>query len=275
MPFKTTDELRRDPAVKIFFSGQMIIQPDKTGDTCEVFVNRLALDHQFSVEVREKTPGRPDAVVMRHLGQLAFLPSSLNAPVFGMEITASNPKGLRMYTGTELNGGEDSLEHALDLTDERFHGQPLEIAAERARPSISLNDGILYTAAKSEKEIVITLEKRGRAIGKLPPIASVIGTNIYLDDDKETLTIRWLELGRPRGFELTKLPDGASYEVYILNEPLFVSPGSAAVHDELKDYYEILGPVPPEEQFKFNVDVSKAKRGTPGTLCMTGVKKRP
>src|SRR5690349_12060962 len=108
MPLQTTDTLPEKPAVKIFFTGLMIIQPNTDEGFCEVFVNRAALDHVFTVEVRAKQFRGPDLVLMRHVGPLSFVvPDDLVTFRFGLQLIASAPKGLSSYIGDALEGGED------------------------------------------------------------------------------------------------------------------------------------------------------------------------
>lgn len=272
MPFHTTKELPPNPAIRVFFSGQMIIRPAEDGESCEVFVNRVADNHVVSVEVREKREGHPDAVLMRYFGPFAPIP---NQPINGLRLQAAKRKGLRMYAGGDLPTGESSLELALDLTDKEFHDQPLEVNTDLGRPSIFVDDGFFYTAEKTPDAVLVTLNQGGKELRPVNRLANLIGCNIYQQDqdDDDFLTMNWMENGAPKVFEL-KPPNSTIWEVYILNEPLFINPTGAEEHDELKEFYKILTTVPPQDQFKFEVDTTNAEKGTPHTLCMTMVIKR-
>ena len=258
-----------NPAVRILFSGLMIIAPDESGETCEVFVNRAALDHRFSVEIREKRENKPDGVLMRHLAPLSYLPDDTGNQIYGLEILANPRSDLNMYTGEPLRGGEETFELALDLEGKMFHGKPVEVDLVAGRPSILMNSGTFYSAEKTPSKMIVNL-KRGKSVKPLGSFANLIGANIDLKE-KETLTIRWLEMGVVRALEL-KRKEGSTYEIYILNDPLFVDPEAGEVHDELREYYKILGSIPPEERFELEIDPKTIPKGTPATLCMPVVK---
>ena len=271
MPLTPVNELPPNPAVRIFFSGLMIIQPNEDGSHCEIFVNRSAVDHEFSVEVREKRANKPDAVFMRHFGPLSFIPPPEDELTFGLHLIASNPKGLNRYTGGPLAGGEDSFDLAIDLKGEDFHrGSPVEVDVKAGRPSISLNDGTFYAADKASDELEIVKKQGGEEQGPAGSFATLIGTNIYLED-QDVLRVRWLRLGLPQVFELQKPPEGSSYEIYIQNDPLFVDPQAAGDHDEFGEYYRMLPSIPTEDRFAFDIpeEAFTDEKGTPRTLCFS------
>src|SRR6185503_17484210 len=73
MPFTQVQEMPNNPpTVRIFLTGQLMLQPNAESNTCEVFVNGSAPNHHLTVEVREKRPGKPDSILMRHHGPLEF-----------------------------------------------------------------------------------------------------------------------------------------------------------------------------------------------------------
>lgn len=269
MPFKTTDTLPENPAVTIFLSGLMIIQPDAQGQTCEVFVNRAALDHELSVEVREKRIGKPDVIWMRHFGPFDFLSSE--EPSFGLQFIAGSPKGLGMYTGAPGPQGEETLELALDLASHQFHHDiSLEVDPKGGRPSIFFNDGTFYTAEKTSEDLTIKLKKGNAALPDLDSFANLIGVSISLKGE-DRLAVRWRQMGLPQVLELGEPPEGSSYEIYILNDPLYVDPQEAIKHDEFAEYYKILPSIPTNDQFALEVEIPEpveGERGTPRTLCM-------
>jgi hypothetical protein len=280
MPFIETNELPPDPAVRIFFSGLMIIQPSNDGESCEVFVNRAALDHCLSIEVRLKRPIGPDIVLMRQFGPLSFIPPANLEPLrHGFQIISDDPKGLRSYCGPALASGEDSFGLAINLKEDPFnHSQPLQVDPKGGRPSIELNDGIFYTAEKTSEKLQIKLDKGGLELkAALQPFASLIGANVYLDEGA-TLQLRWFELGTPNVLELTKPEEGFSFEIYILNDPLYIDEEAAEVHDEFKEYYKILSPVPDQDQFMLDVirlEEEGPSKGTARTPCMSVVLNAP
>lgn len=270
MPFTPTKDLPKNPAVRIFFSGLMIIQPDENGEMCEVFVPR-ADNHDFSVQIRERRANKPDVVLMRHCGPLAFVSPPQDQPVFGLHLIASAPRGLQKYQGGPLPGGEDSLDLAIDLKSETFHhSMPIEVDVNEGRPSIFLNDGIFYTADIADADLGIKLLKDGHELGPMGSFATLIGSNIYLMDD-DVLSVRWSRKDHAETFALKKPAEASSYEIYIHNDPLFVDPEFPEAHDELKQYYEMLSSIPTADQFSLKIPPAalKTPRGTPRTLCMS------
>jgi len=269
MPFtKEFKDLPEGPAVRIFLTGLLLIQPDTTGESCEIFVNRSAPDHELSIEVREKRDGIADSVLMRHFGPLAFLPPPDDPPSHGLFIIAKSPKGLGRYVGAPKPGA-DPLSFAIDLKDAQFHkNQDVTVDAQGGRPSILLNDGIFYTAEKTAAELTINLEKGGHALGTIQPFANLIGANLYMDGEEDVVQVRWRQNGLPEVLELKKPEKGTSYEIYIMNDPPFLDPEKAEIHDEFREYYKILPNVPTQEQFKLEVTAPPGFKGSAKKPCM-------
>lgn len=284
MPFNPTPDLPRNPAVRIFFSGLLILEPSADSQSCEVFVHRSAPNHHLTIEVRRKEKGRPDQIMMRHVGPLSLAPSRDGGPLrHGMFIqVAAGAAGVRRYDGPATAEGE-SFDLAIDLADAKLHGpsggpssgpgnDPLAVDPLGGLPSIFINDGVFYAAAKTRPDLKTKLKKGGRVIEELPPFASLIGTNIYLQDGGEVL-VQWRQQGRPETLKLPKpKPEeqDVSYEIYIVNDPLFeTNDPSVPVHDEFKEYYKILS-VPSDEQFRLEFELPPAatSRGSTRTPCM-------
>lgn len=299
MPFTSVTKLPDYPDVRIFFTGLLVIdanpeaeaEPNPSENLCEVFVHRSAPDHRLTIEVRRKQAGRPDIIMMRHLGQLDFLPPrGTDMPRLGMRIEViRNPKGVSRYdpAGPEDASSEgEGLGLAIDL--DRLPSQQKsvgEINPQGARPSILFNDGVFYTAAKSREDLKVGLEKDGvLVVPELPPFASVIGANIYLDegdDDgvRSSVIVRWVQQGLTHVLQLEKpKPEekekGLSYEIYIVNEPLFeLEDLRLPRHDELKEYFKILPDA--EERFALvlpdpdeTTGTASSERGSTTTPCM-------
>jgi hypothetical protein len=306
MPFTSTTQLPDYPDVRVFFTGLLVIDPNPKAEagseanpfekTCEVFVHRSAPDHRLTIEVRRKQAGRPDIIMMRHIGQLDFLPPGEEGetPRLGMRIEVnSNPKGVSRYdpAGPEDVSPEgEGLGLAIDLdrlpSQEKSVG---EINPQAGRPSILFNDGVFYTAAKTREDLKVGLVKDGvLVVQTLPPFASVIGANIYLDEGEvegegSSVLVRWVQQGLPHVLQLEKpKPEekekGLSYEIYIVNEPLFESEDSLLPrHDELKEYFKILPDA--EEQFALlspqqdeATGTGSSERGSTTTPCMPVIK---
>ena len=270
MPFTQVQEMPNNPpTVRIFLTGQLMLQPNAESNTCEVFVNRSAPNHHLTVEVRERRPGKPDSILMRHHGPLEF--RSSDEPVEGILIRRQPEGNVSMYTGRPSNFGE-SLKEAIDLRSEDFHpANEMAIDFESARPSIVIQDGIFHTAMKTSNKLKIKLTKGEKAVRDMDPFASLIGANIYLKEG-EFLNIAWRERGLNQALSLTQPEEkGAYYEMYIINDPLFEDPEEPKVHDEFAEYYKVLPTVPTDERLKLDVTFPQPvpqDRGTTKTPCM-------
>lgn len=301
MPFAPIDMLPQEvPDVRIYFTGLMILEP-ADNDACQIFVNSSATRHFLTVEVRRKRNNRPDEILMRHIGPLAFVGSE-DPPLHGMliEKNTDGAKGVQKYVGNATGpNGEESFDLAIDMEGATFHngnppglpdlvtGRPrnlLEVDNLVGRPSIMLNDGIFHTAAKTSPLFTITLKHRTKPDRALDPFAKLVGANIHLTAD-ETVILTWLNQGKLARLELEKPEDGVSYEVYIINDPLFESSeeinqldpvtGQPLVpkHDEFAEYYKLLTVVPTEDQFRLRVDPPPPggpppERGSTDIPCM-------
>lgn len=269
MPFTQVPEMpSQPPTVRIFLTGQLMLQPNDASDACEVFVNRSAPNHQLTVEVREKRNGQPDSILMRHHGPLEF--REQDPAVEGLMIKRLPAGNVTMYTGQPTAYGE-ALTLAIDLRGEDFHpSNEMAVDFESARPSIMIEDGIFHTAAKTSDKVKVTL-KRGKAVRELEPFTTLIGANVYLKEN-EFLILGWREMGLSKALSLTKpKEEGTSYEVYIINDPLYEDDEEPKAHDELAEYYKVLPSVASNDRVKMEVEFPQPvahDKGTTKTPCM-------
>lgn len=294
MPFEPTPVLPPNPAVKVFFSGLLILKPSDDGNSCEVFVHRSAPAHHLTIEVRRKKENRPDEIMMRHVGPLTFgvalsaTPGQKPIHGFFIQKITNGQKGVRKYLPDAPPGPDEpqSLELAVNMDSLKFHNGNPEIGAPApgeaprklldidplgARPSIFINDGTFYTAAMTRPDIEIKLKQEGAADKVLEPFASLIGANIYLEDGTNVV-VRWRHQGKFEALELKKPAPGVSYEIYIVNDPLYENDSEdEPKHDEFREYYKILPEVPTSEQFRLDVKPLAAtiERGTTKAPCMS------
>jgi hypothetical protein len=277
MPFTQVQSMpSQPPTVRIFLTGQLMVQPNAGSDSCEVFVNRSAPNHQLTIEVREKRPNKPDSILMRHHGPLEF--RSSDEPVEGVLIRRQPEGNVSMYTGRSTEFG-DSLNYAIDLRSEGFHPtNEMAVDFESARPSIVIQDGIFNTAMKTSPKLKIKLKRGEKAIRDMAPFASLIGANIYLDRG-EFLHFAWREGGLNKTLSLTQPEEkGVFYEIYIINDPLFEDPEEPKAHDEFGEYYKVLPTVPTDERLKLDVTFPQPvpqDKGTTKTPCMPVVVSGP
>jgi hypothetical protein len=276
-----------NPDIKIFFSGLMILTPGDFAPpdarkTCVVFVNRSAADHHLTIEVRKKQPGnRPDVIIMRHAGPLPF--SGVGQHGFLIRLSNETPSGVRKYEGPDVAEG-GKLSNALDL--KRLHAADVppptanyfDVDELGGRPSILIDEGILYTAALTPTAGT-KIRRRPEAPGSGSPLspdpfASILGLNVYLPntpdgEDPKQLTLTWRGLnGMDNVLHLTKLAAGAYHEIYIDNDPLYEPDSPAAPrHEELTEYYKILPNVPIHQRFILEFPDDLPGRGSTRTPC--------
>ena len=285
MPFNTTQDLANGPLVRIFFSGQLILSPASTQSAgqpnAEIFINRKANNHDFSVIAVQKRPGMRDVILMRHFGPLQPIgpfAGEIGNP-HGMLIgvapggiaPGSSPRGVKVYDGTVSNEGTQ-LSNALSLLN--LHpGADVKTDKGFARPSILLNDAVLYTAERTALQF--ELARAGTATQQLTGFASIVGANIY-PTLQQSLVMTWKNKNQIVTLPFTPPAAGTSftYEVYVTNDPLFDPDAFAAVvsgHDELAEYYQVLPGIPQQQRFTLTmlpaVTVT-AERGSPRLPCM-------
>jgi hypothetical protein len=284
MPFSPDTVLDPNPAVKLFFSGLMIIEPAADGKTCEIFVHRSTADHHLTIDVRQKQTGKPDLIKMRHVGPLPFALAPPDAPtdppIHGVLIEVQKaPKGVRGFYPADKDN-KMSLNLALNLQSPRFHGgnpdmgvdpvtenprKLMDVDRLRGRPSLLLNDALFYTADLTASDLTIKLLKGDTEIGELDPFASLIGANVYLDDG-DSLSLQWMSQGRLERIDLQKPAADTHYEIYVINDPLYETDSLDVLpHEELTEYYIMLPNVPTAERFKLNV-LQPAPQGNPAAV---------
>jgi hypothetical protein len=280
MPFKVEPNLPNDPAdpaqrpaVRMFFIGQLILESSQDGKTCEVFVNRAAPDHHLSVEVRRKQPGKPDQIMMRHLGPLSFagVPQGVT-PKHGLFVSVTGgPLGVRGYNGGVGSTEGKALARAFNM--QKLHDvDPGSVDPVGGRPSILIDDAVFYAADTFPKA---NLKKKKPSSPDLPQTdkASVIGANIYLPaNNSKKVTLTWRQGGRDVQLKLER-SDLFSYEIYVNNEPLYEDDNDPFKHDEFSEFYRILREIEPEEQFELSFPppdpvAPPPERGTTRTPCM-------
>src|SRR6185295_9529476 len=154
----------KDPDVRVYFTGLMILEP--TGDddkACQILLNSSATRHYLTIEVRRKTANRPDEIMMRHVGPLAFFDpdGDPQIPLHGFHIVKDNAASTCVfrYTGGTGPKGEEDFNLAVDLARAPYHDTDRQVPPDLStpniqrnlldidnlvgRPSIFLNDGIL------------------------------------------------------------------------------------------------------------------------------------
>jgi len=272
MPFTPTNDLGPNPAVRIFFSGLLILEP-LADNTCQVFVHNSSIDHNLSIEVRRKRQGKPDIIIMRILGPLSFTggdPSRTHGLLIRSIGIPTGPKGIKGYDSQGSSEGT-KLRDSFDLS--KIHDVlPGQVDVVGGLPSILLDDATFYTAELTPMKATLK-KKDGKKEVNLTEVPQVIGANVYLDprDPNQQLQLTWRQSGRDVNLNLEQSKD-FTYEVYINNEPLFEDDSVAAPfkHDEFEEYYKILPAITPKgEQFELVFPEPPPHRGSTRTPCMS------
>lgn len=247
-----------DPVVKIFLQGQLILEP-QADKTCDIGVNRSATKHEFSFELRQRMVDPiPDVVIMRILGEIELpdVKIGLKAPA-GDGVTGKGAKRLiptEEFERAETDDPQD-FRWLVDLSSKEFHNANVDINGNDTEPSITIMDGIFYTAQRTDPKVVTvhTVQKAEDATGAelvitepLNRIASLMGVNIYLPDDGSAkFKLKWTQNGVKETLILDK-PTAESgikhYELRINNDGPFVNPEHAdpPAHKELREYYKVI-----------------------------------
>ena len=277
MAFKPVNDLPPNPNVRIFFVGQLILEPLINAQACEVYINRSAPDHHLSIEVRQKKINRPDEIVMRHFGPLPFTHIQRGVPPrHGMfiEVVDSAPTPtppppprplVHAYNGANPSPEGEELDLALNMF--RIHDvacDPVEPIG--GRPSILIKGCTFYTADTFPAGATLRKRRSGAWPKPQPKFAGIIAANFYLTATQRVV-MRWQLNGRDILFPFPKLP-GQTHEIYVSNEPLFQEESiqSPFSHDEFGEFYKILRNVPNHEQFVLEIPPDRGSLRTP---CMS------
>ena len=257
MPFNPIGDLPNNPDVRIFFVGQLILQPLANARGCEVFINRSAADHYFSVEVRKKKQNKPDEIVMRHFGSLPFITPPPSAPPgvppqYGMTIRVlpQITPSVSAYDGTNASTEGEKLSLALNM--QTIHSVPTgAVELVGARPSILIEQGTFYTADTYPVGSSLKKKKAGSVAQPLGRFASVIAVNIYLTLPQQRVAMIWRPDGREVALRFERVAN-QTHEIYISNDPIFQDDDVNAPfkHEEFNEYYKILPNIPKDEQFE-------------------------
>lgn len=229
-----------DPTVKIILQGHLILEPESDGSKCNVGISRCSPDHTFSIEVREKMKdgSAPDIIRMRNRGMLE---------PYGVRINLYPPsiEGIRMYTPGDFdrsypNSDPNDFRWIVDLASREFHNNPLEVDGPGTQPRITIHDGLFYTLATTDPNLV-KVTRTGGGLDPLPlyRIALLLGVNIYGYE----VSLKFAKDGVVKELRMKRQPS-TYYEVWINNDPSFSNPDPTdqelATHRELREYYRAI-----------------------------------
>lgn len=267
MPFATQNTLDPNPSFRIFFIGLNILAP-AAGNTCQVFVHNSSPPHNVSIETRRKRPGgKPDVLMMRHLGKLH---STGVDPNNGFLIRtgglAAGQKGVKAYNGSVASPEGTKLADAFSI--EKITGVAADVEPAGGLPGILIDHGVFYTADKVT--VRAKIKKNNGEEMELAEVPTILGANIYLDPNVSAHRVQLMWRQQGSDVNLTLRPSQHfTYEIYIINEPLFVPDSASPLHGEFTEYFKILRNIPHQKKFELEFLEPVPDRGSNRSPCMS------
>jgi len=243
MPFATTTTRPDTNArVTIKFAGLMLLKPG-VRNSCEIGIHRLSDTHSFQAMVIVSKPDRAPSLIRLLTGPLTGSFGISITPTAATGATSAPDPGVQAFTPTTTafdrsreDNDELDIRWALDMR--QMQASDVDFNAG-ARPIARLNTGILYTSNLTRRELNPELV-RGTIRRPLHRFSADLAAAIHLPD-RSRLELTWDEGGEPREFRLPRRVDRhdpeTTYTVVLLNDPPITT---AAAHDELAYYYEVL-----------------------------------
>jgi len=224
----------------------MLLKPTESSYGCDIGIHRLSDTHAFQVIVVISKPDRPPNLIR-------LLSGTLTDP-FNINVEPDPGSGVEIFAPTATFDRRSTTYDELDFRW-AINMQELHDGADftnGARPIATLNAGTLYTSTLTRAELSPDLV-RGTTRTQLRRFSADLAAAIYLPTRRSRVELSWLdESGELRSFELPRRSDpiGTKYTVTLLNDPPI---SSAASHDELAYYYEVLesrgGPIPEPDRY--------------------------
>lgn len=268
MPFEQHDRLEDRPNVRIFFTGLNILKGED--NKCKVLVHNRSDPHTLSIEVRRKRPNQPDVLMMRHHGRLQPVGGD---PTTGFVIRTlglePGETGVKAYNGKEASSEGTKLGDSFSLAE--LLGEVPDVDEAGGRPCISINHGTFYTARKVTVEAQFINVETGEPVKHLDEVPTIIGANIYLNPGnlENHVQLRWRQQGQDVHLNLMPSED-FTYEIYVVNEPLFIpDTPEAPRHGEFEEYFKLLPGVPKSKQIELKFIGEPPDRGSNRSPCMS------
>jgi hypothetical protein len=211
----------------------MLLKPG-ADNSCEIGIHRLSDTHSFQAMVIVNKPGRAPSLIRLLTGPLTGQ--------FGINVTPEPSTRVRAFTPTtgsfDRNARNDDLDFRWALDMREMQESDVDFN-DGARPTATLNTGILYTSTLTNRELNPELV-RGSSREPLHRFSADLAAAVDLPD-RSRLELSWDEGGEFREYRLPRRVDRddprTTYTVVLLNDPPITT---AAAHDELAYYYEVL-----------------------------------
>lgn len=270
MQFAATNvEPSPNSKVTVTFAGLMLLRPGAY-NTLEVGIHKFNRDHTFQVMLIVNKPQRPPRVIRLLAG-----------PLFSdFEMIVDQPgAGIQKFVASEdefdrSNEENNPLDFRWSFNLQALPGHEQVDINDGAKPIAKLNSGVLYTPNLTRKGLDPRLVS-GFDEFNLHQFSADLGASVELPAGAK-MTLKWTELGEPQEIVLPRDPpdpDGTTYTVALLNDPVISDPPA---HDELKEYYKVLTienqEIPEDMQCRIVVPPNHKSDEIP---CLAGVLEKP
>jgi hypothetical protein len=211
----TTTRPSTSSKVTIKFVGLMLLKPG-AGNTCEIGIHRLSDTHSFQAMVIVNKPCRTPSLIRLVTGPLT-------GP-FAINVTPDPGTGVQAFTSTSTafdraNYRNNNLDFRWALNLQQEQGITMDFN-NGARPSATLNAGVLYTPSLVGEELNTELV-RGTTRKRLNRLSADLAAAINLPEGGR-VELTWDEDGEPREYRLPRRVDRhepeTTYTVLLLND---------------------------------------------------------
>jgi hypothetical protein len=292
MDVRVCPAIPKSPEITVLLSGLMLQRFNFDTNVCSIAALKDEPSHLFSIIVRGKIGDQPAWTLYRGFENVGET----------LSIDVHNPisNQICQYRVGELDRKhptckqEKDFRWAIDLEGAGLHSdRRLDIIPEQIRPAITINNGVFYTALRTQPASIRVFRTKGITHNdySLYSIASITGVAIRLNADG------YVNLSFNSKAPFLVLPNlsarGISYEIRIENDPVnvqFLSPehhaghpaGSRRIISHFKKYYRAIRNVKDKEKFDIEYEPAPMPEeplterdlgsidSTPDVPCMIG-----
>ncbi|MGA9770629.1 MAG: hypothetical protein WBV94_16435 [Blastocatellia bacterium] len=240
------------PAIKIMFSGFVLIRFSGCNRPCEIGIPRAIGKHNLNIYVVKLQRGKEPEMIYSYWGPLK--------DAFWLGVYRPRYPGIRRFGAESFDpaiADKRDFGWAVDLEGQEFHKDLLQWDQERLTSSMYITNGLFYADSITDPSTtsITRRELSGKKEMNYRMVATRIAANIDFDDNlslnpiKGFATLRFGNEAQP----LLKMdwdPTGAiRYEIHVENEPL--DPAHVMASD-FPDYYGLLKDNATGERFDFD-----------------------
>jgi len=217
----------------------MLLRPKVVNNVtiCEVGVHKFSQIHKFQVMLVVKKEQQPPVLIRLLDGPLQrmFSITLLPDPLTGVKVYERDQQ---VFNRADANN--DRLDSRWKINMKAFPNHGNADFNDGAQPVATLNVGVIYASNLSRDGLRPVLKKGPTKVQDLYRVAD-LAAEIPLQGNSR-VTLAWHDHGQAQTLELPRAGEeqeaGTTYTVVLLNDPAISSPAS---HDELEEYYKVLG----------------------------------